>query len=182
MQDRTTARFAYVRHVLLAASDGITAAVSATATLAGVFVGGALTSRGQTRRQRSAVIGAASQRYQDEYSEIFAGLTKANREGRTSSGEAVVPFSRYNQAMNGLLMVAPRSVADTVIDLDAAIGEVHSVVKRGGATETQWRHALDHTDAAQLRFLNAVRVAVGVSKEPLTQFYGKNQRATAKGS
>jgi hypothetical protein len=130
----------------------------ALATLVGVLVGGAITSRAQTRHWTLTTQAEACAGVLREYAQVSLALTQASAHPESlPEGRPLLSWAPWHQALAVLNLVADHRIVAAAHRIDAVFWELSLRVRRGELKGSEWFAARDRMEAARLDFVNTAR-------------------------
>ena len=136
----------------------LSTAGGALATLVGVLVGGAISSRAQTRHWTLTTQAEACAGVLREYTQVSIALSRARFHDEPQPEERpLLDWAPWNQALEVLNLVADRRIVAAAHRIDAVFWELNLRVRRGELKGPQWFPARDRMEAARLNFVNTAR-------------------------
>ena len=130
----------------------------AVATLVGVLVGGAISSRAQTRHWTLTTQAEACAGVLREYTQVSMALSRASYDrALRPEGKPVADWAPWNQALAVLNLVADHRIVAAAHQIDALFWEVNLRVGRGELEGPDWLAARDRMETARLGFVNTAR-------------------------
>ena len=146
----------------------------AVATLVGVLVGGAISSRAQTRHWTLTTQAEACAGVLREYTQVSMALSRASYDrARRPEGKPVVDWAPWNQALAVLNLVADHRIVAAAHQIDALLWEVNLRVGRGELEGPDWFAARDRMETARLGFVNTARQLLARPGPELRRLQGR---------
>jgi hypothetical protein len=146
----------------------------ALATLVGVVVGGAISSRAQTRHWTLTTQAEACAGVLREYTQVTLALSRASYDrARRPEGKTLVDWAPWNQALAVLNLVADHRIVAAAHRIDALFWEVNLRVGRGELEGSGWFAARDRMESARLDFVNTARQLLARPGPELRRLHGR---------
>jgi hypothetical protein len=121
----------------------------ALATLVGVLVGGAISSRAQTRHWTLTTQAEACAGVLREYAQVSLALTQASlRHEPLPEGGQLLSWAAWHQALGVLNLVADHRIVAAGHRIDAVFWELSLRVRRGELKGSEWFAARNRMEAA----------------------------------
>lgn len=144
------------------------------ATLVGVLVGGAISSRAQTRHWTLTTQAEACAGVLREYAQVSLALTQASlRPEPLPEGGQLLSWAGWHQALGVVNLVANHRIVAAAHRIDAVFWELSLRVRRGELKGSEWFAARNRMEDARLDFVNTARQVLARPGPDLPRLSGR---------